>query len=118
MPQSITIDPQALERLRTFGGQDILTQLLTIYQRDMPQRLQLARQALKQDDYEEVADLVHAMRSSAGNLGVTQIVELTRAIESAARQRTTHQLTEQLDRLETLYQQSIHTLKNLELSDA
>jgi CheY-like chemotaxis protein len=84
-PPSLPVDPEVLEMLASLqepGEPDLLIELLTLFLRDTPERLEqlLARPI----DASQVARVAHAVKGSAGNLGAMTLQEHASALEQAA----------------------------------
>ena len=78
-------DPAALERLRRFGGNKLLGDMITLFLEAMPQRLAAARAALLRGDAPAVEHELHALKSSAAQLGALRMHRLTQEGERLAR---------------------------------
>lgn len=82
------VDAEVLEMLASLqepGEPDLLTELVTLFLRDTPERLRdLEPRPL---EARHAARVGHAVKGSAGNLGATQLQELAHALEQAG-QRT------------------------------
>ena len=84
-PHSLPVDPEVLEMLASLqepGEPDLLIELVTLFLRDTPERLEdlLVRPL----DGNHVARVAHAVKGSAGNLGAMVLQECARALEEAA----------------------------------
>ena len=84
-PQPLPVDPEVLEMLASLqepGEPDLLAELLTLFLRDTPERLEsLGDRPL---DANHVARVAHAVKGSAGNLGAMVLQECASALEQAA----------------------------------
>ncbi|HVZ76901.1 MAG TPA: Hpt domain-containing protein [Gemmatimonadaceae bacterium] len=69
-------DPEALDRLRRFGGGKLLLGMIELFIANAPERLAAARQALAANDANGVRQALHALKSSAGQLGAVALQEL------------------------------------------
>jgi HPt (histidine-containing phosphotransfer) domain-containing protein len=79
------LDPAALERLRQIGGPDLVRQMLALFRDGTAQRLAETRAASDAGRADGVARAAHALVSSAGNVGATELMDRARALEAAAR---------------------------------
>jgi two-component system sensor histidine kinase RpfC len=70
-------DPEALERLRRFGGAKLLRDMITLFLEAMPQRLASARNGLARGDAHAVEHELHALKSSAAQLGALRMNRLS-----------------------------------------
>jgi len=84
-PQPLPVDSEVLEMLASLqepGEPDLLVELVTLFLRDTPERLQfLTAEPLEAD---HVARVAHAVKGSAGNLGAMVLQECASALEQAA----------------------------------
>jgi two-component system sensor histidine kinase RpfC len=81
-------DPEALERLRRFGGDKLLGEMITLFLEAMPQRLAAARSGLARGDAHAVEHELHALKSSAAQLGALRMNRLSQEGERLARAGT------------------------------
>lgn len=70
-------EPAALERLRRFGGDKLLGDMITLFLEAVPQRLGAARTGLARGDCQAVAHQLHALKSSAAQLGALRMHRLS-----------------------------------------
>ena len=78
-------DPQALDRLRRFGGGGLLAEMLAIYFDESPKRLGAARRALAAGDAAGVALAAHSLRSTSAQIGALRVARLGAEAEELAR---------------------------------
>lgn len=84
---SDSVGPEAgfeVERLRRWGGEDLVREVLGLFLRETPERLMRMGTALAQSDLQETRNVAHSLKSSAGNIGATRVAELCRQLEAAA----------------------------------
>jgi HPt (histidine-containing phosphotransfer) domain-containing protein len=79
------LDLDALRRLRRFGGEKLLREMVTLFLEHAPTRVSLAREHLRMGDAAGVRSALHALKSSAGQLGALQMQQLCNQGEVAAR---------------------------------
>lgn len=79
-----TVDHEVLAQLRTFLGNEV-DDLLREFLTTTPERLQQFAVALGQNDPLKAAQIVHALKSSSGNLGLMVFSALCRDIEEQLR---------------------------------
>lgn len=94
-------DPEALERLRRFGGAKLLGDMITLFLEAMPQRVGAARQALARGDAHAVEHELHALKSSAAQLGAMHLCRLSQEGERLARAGTLDAAPDILDQLDS-----------------
>jgi two-component system cell cycle response regulator DivK len=78
-----TVDEAALERLREWGGESLLNQLVELFITTMPQRLGAVKSALTGGELEAGARGAHSLRSTSKNLGAERLSELAAEVERA-----------------------------------
>ena len=95
-PLSKPVDPEVLQMLADLqepGEPDLLRELLTLFLRDTPERLDALTRALAAADFDTAGRAAHSVKGSAANLGASQLQELASVAEIAARQRDAAALT-------------------------
>jgi len=93
-------DPEALERLRRFGGDKLLGDMITLFLAAVPQRLGAARSGLARGDCHVVEHELHALKSSAAQLGALRMHRLGQEGERLARAGAMEGLSRILDDLD------------------
>jgi two-component system sensor histidine kinase RpfC len=93
-------DPEALERLRRFGGNKLLGDMITLFLAAVPQRLGSARNGLARADCRVVEHELHALKSSAAQLGALRMHRLSQEGERLAKAGVTDGLDRILDELD------------------
>lgn len=99
------IDRSALERIYNIGGGVLLGKMIDILLTNAPQRLEAARAGEKQGDLKAVERAVHSLKSSAGNMGAMQMMELAGRIEELAEKEEAEAIPPLLDELEGIWEQ-------------
>ena len=77
-------DPQALARLRHWGGEALLQRLGCVFLDEAKRRIAAARAGAAAGDAAEIRRAMHALRSSCGQLGAVSMQEVCEQIEAAA----------------------------------
>lgn len=86
----VVLDESVLEMLRGLslpGESDVLRDVLEIYQRDLPVRLERLRVAVLAADAVAIERVTHSIKGSAGNIGARHLQEACRHVEDAAREK-------------------------------
>ena len=109
------MDQAALARLCRLGGQQFALDMLDLFLSYGGEKLAEARLAWKTGSLETLADSVHPIKSSAGNIGATRIQALCAAIEQAVKQQNASSLEQQLNDLERAF---VEIRPHLELEKA
>ena len=79
------IDPTALEALRSLDDSTddhMLDDLVALFLRDMPAKLDQIQQAFDRSDLPNLRDGAHSLKGSASNLGARQLAALCAKLES------------------------------------
>lgn len=77
-------DSSALERLRRFGGDKLLSEMISLFREHATARLDAARAALAAGEVAGVRTSLHALKSSAAQLGATRLSARCAAGEAMA----------------------------------
>ena len=79
------LDPTRLAGVRRLGrqtGRDLIAEIVGIYRREGPVRIEAMRQALAGNDEPSLAESVHALGGSAVYLGAATLARLCRELEA------------------------------------
>jgi two-component system sensor histidine kinase RpfC len=93
------IEPAALERLRRFGGDKLLGDMITLFLESMPRRLGAARDGFSRGEWHAVEHELHALKSSAAQLGALRMHRLSQEGERLAKAGILDGLGDILDEL-------------------
>jgi HPt (histidine-containing phosphotransfer) domain-containing protein len=85
------LDAVALTRLERIGGPMLARQMAELFLEHGPERIAHAQAAFDAASYQEVADVAHTLKSSAGNVGAQRLVEVTSALDDLIRGNDTVQ---------------------------
>jgi HPt (histidine-containing phosphotransfer) domain-containing protein len=94
------IDEAALDRLRGFGGDKLLHGMIELFLRNAPSRAADAREALDCGDAAALRASLHALKSSAGQLGASSVHEACVAGEELASRGELSACVPHLERIE------------------
>jgi CheY-like chemotaxis protein/HPt (histidine-containing phosphotransfer) domain-containing protein len=78
------LEEAALDRLRRLGGDEFVGNMIALFLDYAQTKLADAQRASLAGDYAEVAKAVHAIKSSAGNVGANRVQEIAALLEEAA----------------------------------
>lgn len=78
------IDPEAISRLRDFGGDKLLRGMIDLFVQNAPVKAAAARTALDAGDAPGVRSALHGLKSSAGQLGAVTVQRACAAGETLA----------------------------------
>ena len=114
MTESEVIDPQALERLREWGGEKLAAQMIRLFLKNSGTRMDQIRAGVKQNDPSESERGAHSLKSSAANIGAEALRTLATRIEGAALNEDLEKMQELLPQLEAAYSTVMLTLESME----
>ena len=104
------IDQEALARLRRFGGDKLLGDMIELFAQHGPERVVAARAGFETADSVVVKAALHALKSSAGQLGALAVQELCAAGEMRAAKGDLSEMSLILVRLEEEVQRALAAL--------
>lgn len=78
------IDPEALARLREWGGERLLSQMVHLFLESTPDRIRQIREGLERGEQELLERGAHSLKSSAANLGAERLRLLSEEMEEHA----------------------------------
>lgn len=81
----VSLDEGAIERLRQIGGYQLVHELLGVFLRNTPLRIEAVFQGLREGDSLAVMHAAHSMKSSAANVGAAVLAHIASALEREAR---------------------------------
>lgn len=80
------VDEAALVRLKEWGGDGLVSQLIELFVTTLPERVALIRTAMTGGSLAEGARGAHSLRSTSKNLGAERLSELSAEVERALNQ--------------------------------
>jgi HPt (histidine-containing phosphotransfer) domain-containing protein len=108
-------DPEAIARLRGWGGEKLVREMAALFERDVPTRLAAARAALDAGRHEEVERHAHSLKSTGAQLGALRMHRIARETEVAASAGAApRELGTRLDRLEDAFADHVAWLRQFE----
>lgn len=93
-------DDAALERLRRFGGEKLLSRMIELFLVAAPERIGAARAGVAALDAQAVELALHSLKSSAAQLGALRMQRLSERGESLARHGSLHGVAELVEALD------------------
>ena len=97
------LNPSAIERLVRLGGEKFAGDMIDLFFSYGGKKIAEARQAQQAGKLVALADAVHPLKSSAGNVGAVLVQELAKEVESSAREQNAELAGTQLNELECAY---------------
>ena len=95
------VDESAIARLRGFGGDKLVRGMIELFVRNAPTKAAEAREALDCGDSAALRAALHALKSSAGQLGATTVHQACIAGEESASRGELNECTEHVRRIES-----------------
>lgn len=108
------IDINAIERLKKIGGDKLMNQIIEIYLNDTPAKVDIAMQAVEANDLDKIADIVHSLKSSSGNVGAMNLSQLANKIEVDIRTGNRQNVLADVKELKKIYDSVIIELKEFQ----
>jgi CheY-like chemotaxis protein len=100
------LDPNILNGIRALQNPhspNLLEQLIEIYRSTAPALLQTLDTSIQGEDYDEIRELAHSLKSSSGNIGARKIFELSARLEEMGRDKEIDGASEILVEIEQMY---------------
>lgn len=110
------LDPAAIERLQRLGGRAFVIKMIDLFSSYGGEKLAAAKSARQAGNLVGIADAVHPIKSSAGNIGAKRVQALAQQIEQLARQSPGETLNGLLDELDAAFVAAKHELEQVKNS--
>ena len=114
MTDSPIIDPQALERLREWGGEKLAGQMVRLFLKNTGTRMDQIRTGVSDGNLDEAERGAHSLKSSAANIGAELLRTLATRMESAALDANIDSARTLLPELEAAYSEAMTELEVIE----
>jgi CheY-like chemotaxis protein/HPt (histidine-containing phosphotransfer) domain-containing protein/two-component sensor histidine kinase len=114
------LDLEALGRIRACqqeGAEDLLEQVIALFQQETPRLLGALHEASIRDDAEALQFAAHSMKSSSAHVGAVQLAGLCKELEMAARAKDLERGEELLKKIEAIVAQTLPALEEEMRSD-
>lgn len=111
MTDSPILDPAALDRLREWGGDKLVGQMVGLFLSNSPTRMEQIRDGVSGGNAGEAEKGSHSLKSSAANVGAESLRALSAQIEDAATGGDIETVKELLPSLEAAYATAITELE-------
>lgn len=110
MSEANTFNPEAVQRLLKLGGPKFALEMLDLFASYGGKKIAEARQARDAGNLKALAEAVHPLKSSAGNVGAARVQALANAIETLAREGRAEPAGAQFGELEQAFAEAITIL--------
>jgi two-component system sensor histidine kinase/response regulator len=114
MSDSTIIDMQALERLREWGGEKLVGQMVRLFLKNTGTRMDQIRTGVGGEDLDEAEKGAHSLKSSAANIGAESLRTFATRMESAALDSDLDGARTLLPELEAAYAEAMAELTQIE----
>ena len=101
----LTLDPAAIGRLHRIGGEELVRQMAQLFVQNASQRIAAAWEELEHRDFESIVKSMHALKSSAENIGADRLGQMAIRAESLADAQAMQPLEALLHEMDTEFQQ-------------
>lgn len=108
-PQSV--DSEALEKLQKMGGSRFVRQMIRLFVDFGGKKVKEARTALEEKNIEGVEKCVHAIKSSAMNLGARQVFAIAAEMEESTKEGSAEPLPGLQSQLEQEFSRAKESLE-------
>jgi HPt (histidine-containing phosphotransfer) domain-containing protein len=105
------LDPEALERLKEWGGDTLVKKMVELFFEVAPERMEAILSGVREGDSDAVERGAHSLRSSAGNLGADALRSLAGRIEEMAAAGNVEGVRPLAERLENRFRQTLDELR-------
>jgi HPt (histidine-containing phosphotransfer) domain-containing protein len=112
MNQEAPINSAAIDRLVKLGGQKFALDMMNLFASYGGQKVGEARQARHAGNLKALAEAVHPLKSSAGNVGATRVQMLAETIETLAVSGNAEPAVAQLNELERAFVEAVAGLES------
>lgn len=108
------IDPQALERLKEWGGDKLAGQMVRLFLKNSGTRMDQIRVGATEGNLDQAERGAHSLKSSAANIGAEVVRAHATKVESASMDKDLDEIREILPKLEAAYSDAMSQLATLE----
>ncbi len=108
------LDPQAISRLREWGGDKLVGQMIKLFLANSPERVEQIRTGVDGGDTKEAERAAHSLKSSAANVGSMEVRRIALEMEGAANRGDLAAVRDLLPSLEEAYGRTRAALEAVE----
>jgi HPt (histidine-containing phosphotransfer) domain-containing protein len=114
MSEPEVIDAKAIERLREWGGDKLVAQMVKLFLANSPTRVDQIRNGVAGSDLKETERGAHSLKSSAANVGAEEVRRISLAMEGAATAGDLTTVADLIPALEEAYSRTRTALEAVE----
>ena len=114
-PQNLSyFDSDVLDKLKILGGSAFVKKALIRFSDRIPTRLANFYEYIEEKSHRKIHQEAHSLKGSCGIVGATQMLECAHELEEAAKdEKALEEIEEQVERLESLWQETARELKEV-----
>lgn len=112
MTQIDTAAIEAITSLQQPGKPDLFGKVFDLFEQNSPALLDTIESGCAAGDTEAVRGAAHSLKSSAAYVGATEVSELSKTIERAAREDQLSDVSAEVGKIRESYETSVIALKN------
>lgn len=114
-PQNLSyFDSDVLDKLKILGGSAFVKKALIRFSDRIPTRLANFYEFIEEKSHRKIHQEAHSLKGSCGIVGATQMLECAHELEEAAKdEKALEEIEEQVERLESLWQETARELKEV-----
>lgn len=114
MSDAEILDSQTLARLKEWGGENLVAQMVQLFLKNSPSRIEQIRAGVDTGDIRETEKGSHSLKSSAANVGAHAVRTISAALERAAHDGNVDEVTRLVPELERAYEQARGALEAIQ----
>lgn len=110
----VQIDNAAIEAITSLqqpGKPDLFAKIFSMFELNTPGLLESIEAGHAAGDGESVRAAAHSLKSSAAYVGATELSELSKAIEAAAREERLEEVQQEISRIDVCYSETLNALQ-------
>jgi HPt (histidine-containing phosphotransfer) domain-containing protein len=117
-PQSVWTLPEELQQLALDGGADLVADVIAVFQQDSASRLEVLREAIRNQDCKEIRAEGHALKGSSSQLGATEMARLCFQMEQMGKSERIADAAGLLAQIEQHFMELSQAMSNLNWEDS
>ncbi len=107
------IDPEALEKLSKYGPPGFIAKLVGMFEQNTEKQMVLIRKAVEEGNCEALSFASHALKSSAGQVGASEMHRLLSLMETLSKDERMTEAKAEHEHLEAILPDSVSRLREL-----
>lgn len=108
------LDPNAMKRLEDWGGPALARKMVRLFLDTSGERVSQVQQGLAGGALDEAERGAHSLKSSAGNLGATEMQRVAASMEELLASADTNAARDLFERFQETHRQTLDALQVLE----